>query len=90
MQVRFKVNLGSRDAERLGLDFDNCLAGTTREVQDKAGEWLIVHGIAEQLESKLKPTVGAAQRPAIAEARSPEIQASSKPGTKAGNKNKES
>jgi hypothetical protein len=88
MQVRFKVNLGSQDAEPLGLDFQQCQAGATLEVADEAGEWLIGHGIAEY--QKSKSVVGAPQRPAIAEAESPSIQAATNPGGKAGNKHKES
>lgn len=90
MHVRIKVNLGSRDAERFGLRFDQCKAGDTPTVTDEAGEWLIRHGIAEPVESKPKSVTGVSPRPSIAEAQSPEIQSTTNPGQKAGNKHKES
>jgi hypothetical protein len=92
MRVRFKVNLGSRDAERFGLHFEHCGKGMTPEVADEAGEWLIRHGIAEQLaaEPTPEPVVGVSPRPAIAEAQAPEIRSTTKTSPKAGNKNKES
>jgi hypothetical protein len=91
MRVSFKVNLGSQDAELVGgLDFRKCRAGMQLEVSDEAGEWLVSHGIAEQLETTPKPIVGIAPKPAIAEAEAPGIQTTTSPGPKAGSKKKES
>lgn len=89
MHIRFKTNLGSRDASRCGLDFRECLAGATAEVKEAAGNWLINRGIAESVSQKPKAVTGAAPRPAIAESQPPEIKTTSSPGPKAGAKQKE-
>jgi hypothetical protein len=47
MLVRFKVNLGSRDAAQFNLDWSTCLGGHELEVEKSAGEWLVSNGIAD-------------------------------------------
>jgi hypothetical protein len=46
VRVRFKVNLGSKDARSIGVDYRQCCEGATVDVPAKAGEWLCKHGIA--------------------------------------------
>lgn len=46
MHVKFNTNLGSVDAERLGLDFQSCLAGSSVDVPPDAAALLIDRGIA--------------------------------------------
>lgn len=84
MRIRFKVNLGSHDAEPLGLAFGQCQQGAEIEVETEAGEWLISRGIAERLEAKPRQVVGVSQRPAIAESQAPAIQPATSPGSKSG------
>ena len=47
MRLRFKDNLGSRDAERFGVDFLKCTRGATGDFDDKTAEALVKFGIAE-------------------------------------------
>lgn len=49
MRVCFKVNLGSQDAAKLGLDFKACLVGCEVECSDGSGQWLVAHGIANDV-----------------------------------------
>jgi hypothetical protein len=49
MLVCFKVNLGSNDAQPLGLDYKSCGAGMKLEVSDKAGQLLVSKGIASEV-----------------------------------------
>lgn len=51
MKVKFRVNLGSRDAGPLGLYFEKCRTGETVDVGDDAADWLIKRGIAEQVDA---------------------------------------
>lgn len=91
MKVNFKVNLGSRDAERFGLDFGKCQRGMSLEVADHVGEWLIGKGIAgRSADNPAKEFTGVAAAPAIAEAAGPGIAPAkpAKPDSKP--KNKES
>ncbi len=46
MLVVFKVNLGSNDAQTIGVDFKECTAGSQVECEDSAGKWLVANGIA--------------------------------------------
>lgn len=53
MRVRFRTNLGSRDAAKWGVDFRQCTAGAEVDMDDAAAEWLAKSGIAEVLASKV-------------------------------------
>lgn len=78
MLVRFKVNLGSLDAEPLGLDFHKCQEGMEVECSDKSAAWLLAKNIAEEV----KVLKGVSAPPSIASAKSPDIKADSKPARK--------
>lgn len=65
MLVQFKDNLGSHDAEPLGLDFKKCTKGARLEVRDEIGERLVRRKFAVLVEIE-----GAAKKPAIAESKS--------------------
>lgn len=60
MQVRMKTNLGWVDARAIGVNPHECLEGMLPEVSDKAGEWLVSTGKAEEL-----PAVRAVPQPTI-------------------------
>jgi hypothetical protein len=64
MRIRFRVNLGSRDAAGLGLEFRECGEGSEADVPAKAAEWLINHGYAVSLAGGEPP---AAEAPAGAQ-----------------------
>lgn len=49
MKVEFKVNLGSMDAERVGVDFRACTVGSVVDCGAAAGKWLVANGIAKEL-----------------------------------------
>lgn len=49
MRVLFKVNLGSMDAEKAGVDFKQCTAGAAIDCNDAAGKWLVANGIATEV-----------------------------------------
>lgn len=55
MFVRFKVNLGSVDAQGLKLDFRKCATGMEAECSDAAGGLLIAKGIATEVVAVAKP-----------------------------------
>lgn len=63
--VKFRVNLGSIDAERLQLDYRECAAGMERSVEDAAAKWLEDHGIIHAVPAETVKAVPA----------EPEIQA---------------
>lgn len=46
-KVRFRTNLGSRDADALGLDFTKCQVGSEIETSVQVAERLEQRGIAE-------------------------------------------
>jgi hypothetical protein len=46
MKVQFKTNLGSTDAEQLGLSFLDCLGGAVVDVSQQAGDELCRRGMA--------------------------------------------
>lgn len=52
MKVLFRVNLGSRDAEHLGIDFRDCTCGAEVDLPDSVAEILVGRGIAESREKK--------------------------------------
>jgi hypothetical protein len=54
MQIVFKVNIGSRDAASLGLNFENCTEGAKANVSDDQAASLIARGVAAPFESKVK------------------------------------
>ena len=47
MVVRFRVNLGSMDAEKLQLNCRECQLGMELKVTKDTAEWLVSRGIAE-------------------------------------------
>ena len=68
MKVRFKCNLGSRDAAGLELDHAKCAAGEELEVSKASAEILAKRGIAEIVSES--PKIKAVPKPApIAEAK---------------------
>lgn len=70
MRVRFKTNLGSIDARKLGLDYTKCQSGMTCEVGDEVGEKLLSGNLATRVAETIKAVP---DKPAIAEAESPKI-----------------
>jgi len=76
MLVRFKVNLGSRDADEIGLEFAKCGAGMLLNVSDKVGAWLVSNGHATESPAEVK---GVSDAPSIADSTEPTIKAESKP-----------
>lgn len=46
MLVKFVVNLGSNDAEKLALDFRACQQGAELDVPGNTASWLVLKGIA--------------------------------------------
>lgn len=57
MRVQFMCNLGSRDAEPLGLDHRECTYEAVVDVPDDSAKWLLEHGVAHDPvpEPKRKP-----------------------------------
>ena len=47
MKVRFITNLGSIDADKLGLDFHKCKVDDVLEVDNVVGDTLVKSGVAE-------------------------------------------
>lgn len=81
MLVRFRVNLGSRDAESLGVDFRKCSAGMTCDVPDAAAQWLVKRRIAEPV------TVRGVAKPAeISQSKPAPLAAKVKPSEKTNDK----
>jgi len=72
MIVAFKFNLGSNDAEPLGLDFKRCTKGSELTVNDSVGKLLVSKGLASEI---VQPVRGVSDAPAIAEASQPTIKA---------------
>jgi hypothetical protein len=72
MIVAFKFNLGSNDAEPLGLDFKRCTKGSEQNVSDSVGKLLVSKGLASEI---VQPVRGVPDAPAIAEASQPTIKA---------------
>lgn len=88
MKVKFTTNLGSRQAEDLGCDHEQCVCGATVDVSEQAASVLTKLGIAEAVDKpKQKPapkpkTVEAVpETPTIAEAEKPAIKGEAKPET---------
>lgn len=73
MKVRFRTNLGSRDAVQWGLDHTKCLAGSELEVSSDTAEALQDRGLAEITEKK-KSVKAVPNKPAIAETKQPGIK----------------
>lgn len=67
MLVKFKVNLGSMDAQRHRLDFRQCLEGAEVECNDEAAGWLVAKGIATEVVAVAKPAAIQAVPPARVE-----------------------
>ncbi len=66
MKVRFRTNLGSRDAAQFELDHTKCTAGAEVSVSNKVGEELDRRGIAEITEQpKVKAVAPAPQLKAV-------------------------
>lgn len=49
MRVSFKVNLGSQDAAKIGVDFQQCTVGNEVDCDLGAGKWLVANGIATEV-----------------------------------------
>ena len=49
MRVTFNTNLGSRDAERCGIDFKLAAAGSVLDCDEQSGKWLVSQGIATEV-----------------------------------------
>lgn len=92
MRVKFRDNLGSRDAEKHALDFRVCGRGMECDVPDATGRCLVSKGFATEvlqespaiklpLEIKAVP-----DSPSIGESDSPEIKADTKPARGAAKK----
>ena len=64
MRVQCKVNLGSRDADRIGVDFRQFQAGAEVEVTDSIGRVLVSSGIAVEMPTQVR---GVSDAPSIAE-----------------------
>ena len=47
MKLKFRTNLGSRDAAQVGLELSQCQCGCEAEVGDEAAQQLIDSGVAE-------------------------------------------
>jgi hypothetical protein len=75
MLVKFKLNLGSRDAESRCLDSKQCGKGMECEVSEEAGQWLIRRNFAVEITKTVK---GIADRPEIGVTKDPEIKAEQK------------
>lgn len=65
--VKFRTNLGSRDAAELGLDYEKCQADKVVEVGAKAAESLSKRGIAEWLDEPKQEIKAVPDRPAVAD-----------------------
>lgn len=65
MKVRFRTNLGSRDAESLKLDFRKCQDGDVLDVSDSVGAVLIKRGIAEAASQPIKAVPPPVQMQAV-------------------------
>lgn len=78
MLVRFSQNLGSRDAEALGLDYRKCQTGMEVECQDRAAARLL----EKRLAVEVKVVKAVSPPPSIAAVKQPDIQAESKPARK--------
>lgn len=87
MRLKFKTNLGSKDAELVGVDFTKCQKGMELEVSDKAGEWLIKNGIAAEVAKQIR---GVAPEPELAKEVQPTIKAMPPVGKAKPTSNKES
>jgi hypothetical protein len=86
MLVKFTTNVGSNDANPLGLDFKKCTEGALLEVRDETAERLLRRKFAVQVEN----VKGVSAKPAIADAKPAEIQATEEtPKPKRATTNKE-
>lgn len=72
MIVKFRTNLGSRDANQLGLDHTSCQVGCDVDVKDPIAELLIARGIAEVLPKGKAKAVAPAKK--IAKSKDSEIK----------------
>jgi hypothetical protein len=72
MQIVFKMNLGSRDAESKGLDFAKCTKGSELHVSDDVGAWLVSRGVASESGRQVH---GVSPSPAIGQEVKPTIKA---------------
>lgn len=93
MRVKFRDNLGSRDAEGHSLDFRECLHGTEHDVPDAVGRILVHKGIATEVaqdtpKAKVMPAVetpaeikAIPDSPSIKADTTPARGAAKKPGT---------
>src|SRR5690606_17914299 len=92
MRVKFRDNLGSRDAEKHALDFRVCGRGMECDVPDATGRCLVSKGFASEVSQDI-PAVkvpleikAVPDSPSIGEPVAPEIKADAKPARGAAKK----
>lgn len=68
MQVRFLINVGSRDASIVGLAAQDCCRGMVKDVSDPQAELLVSKRLAEPVTLK-----AVAKTPVISETQSPTV-----------------
>lgn len=93
MKVKFRTNLGSRDATEAGIDHTQCVAGKTVNVPQGFAEYLAKRGIVEPLADPETPKEIKAvpDAPAIADAQPATVvaQDEKKPSGKPGKTSKD-
>ena len=57
MKLKFRTNLGSRDAAQVGLELSQCQCGCEAEVGDEAAQQLIDSGVAEMCGEAKSPEI---------------------------------
>jgi hypothetical protein len=67
MRVKFRTNLGSRDAKDLDLDHAECVADAVVDVSDEAAESLISSGVAVAADLKAAAAKAAPKPESVAE-----------------------
>ena len=72
MKVRFRTNLGTRDANRLGLDSEKCTVGSEVAVSESVAEVVVREGLAEKLAEK-KSVKAVPPKAVVSKPKTPEI-----------------
>jgi ribosomal protein L12E/L44/L45/RPP1/RPP2 len=73
VKIKLLTNLGTRDADELGLDVQACTVDAELEVTDIVGQKLQGSGWCEVLAPTPPPVNAVPEKPAIAEAKKPAI-----------------
>lgn len=85
MKVKFRTNLGSRDAVSLGLDQTQCVWGAELTVSGPQGESLADMGVVEVIEAEKPPEPPAPVAPVIkAVPKDPEVSQAKPPAVSGG------